>query len=357
MNPVAPGRNPTGAGTNPAGAGTAVATIPAARARRAHTSGGEMSLEASYEELRDGSVLVELQRDLVRLSGPDAVSFMQGQCTQDISTLAGGDCADALVLDPRGKLDALARVTLSGAEEVLVDLDGGFAEALVERLRRFRIRVRAEVEVLGTRAFGWRGPRSPEAIASAAEASVVARVAWNAVVGWDLVGASLEVPPGPSRCAAGAWEAFRIEEGLPLMGAELDERTIPAEAGLVDRCVSFDKGCYTGQELVARLQARGSKVARRLCGLVVDLPGAGRARPTGDGAPPVERGSRVLVGSKQVGSVTSSAVSPISGAVVALAYLHRSVAPSSEVAVECAASSDLPALSIAAEVRDLPFRG
>ena len=74
------------------------------------------------------------------------------------------------------------------------------------------------------------------------------------------------------RCGPEAWEAARIEAGMPVNGRELAEGTIAAEVGLVERTVSFTKGCFTGQELVARLDARGSKVARRLCGVVFDGP-------------------------------------------------------------------------------------
>ena len=108
-----------------------------------------------------------------------------------------------------------------------------------------------------------------------------------------------------------------------MMGSEIDERTIPEEAGLVERCVSFTKGCFTGQELVARLDARGSNVARRLRGLVV----AGEtARSIGSVPAP----SSSLV-KKTVGRVTSVAWSPGIGATVALGYVHRSVAVGSTV--------------------------
>ncbi len=103
------------------------------------------------------------------------------------------------------------------------------------------------------------------------------------------------------------------------MGRELDGGTIAAEAGLVERTVSFTKGCYTGQELVARLDARGNRVARRLCGIVLDPPateagglvGADLTVADGDG--------------KVVGTVTSAAWCPGVGAVAGLAYVHRSV--------------------------------
>jgi folate-binding protein YgfZ len=111
------------------------------------------------------------------------------------------------------------------------------------------------------------------------------------------------------------YEALRIECGVPAMGRELTDRTIPAEAGqsVIDRSVSFTKGCYTGQELVARIDSRGGNVPRRLRGLVLD----------GEGLP--APGAAVRVGDDEVGTVTSAAWSDRLDAVIALAYVKRDV--------------------------------
>jgi len=138
-------------------------------------------------------------------------------------------------------------------------------------------------------------------------------------------------------CGYEAWQAARIEAGIPMMGAEIDEKTIPEEAGLVERCVSFTKGCFTGQELVARIDARGSNVARRLRGIVVSTePGS-----------MVGSGAELVVGGKAVGRTTSQAWSPGLGAAIVLAYVHRSVEPGSTVTVG----------GFSAEVRRLPLVG
>ena len=148
--------------------------------------------------------------------------------------------------------------------------------------------------------------------------------AWGAVTGVDIFGAAPEVPVDVRRCAPDAWQALRVEAGIPVMGAELDERTIAAEAGLLERCVSFTKGCYTGQELVARLDARGNKVARRLRGIVIEPAAAGvMLRP----------GTSVALGGKVVGKLTSVAWSPNLATTIALAYLHRDVNPPCAVQV------------------------
>jgi folate-binding protein YgfZ len=114
----------------------------------------------------------------------------------------------------------------------------------------------------------------------------------------------------------------RIEAGIPVMGREIDEGTIPAEAGVVDMSVSFTKGCYTGQELVARIDSRGGNVPRRLRGVVL-----------GDGTvPPL--GATVQSEGKEVGRLTSVAFSPRLDAPVALAYVRRAVEVPTEVVVQ-----------------------
>ncbi len=131
--------------------------------------------------------------------------------------------------------------------------------------------------------------------------------------GYDLLGPSATVPGDIAAGTSAAYESLRIECGVPAMGRELTERTIPAEAGVVDRSVSFTKGCYTGQELVARIDSRGGNVPRRLRGLVID----GEAIP--------EDGAALLVGGEPAGTVTSAAWSDRFEVVVALAYVKRDV--------------------------------
>ena len=136
------------------------------------------------------------------------------------------------------------------------------------------------------------------------------------------------------------------------MGAELDERTIAAEADLLERAVSFTKGCYTGQELVARLDARGNNVARQLRGLVVAARRGGGVR---------RRASAALVGAgrraraSSVGTVTSAAWSPALGCTVALAYVHRSVTEPGAVELADEASRATRRVGGGAEVRSLPL--
>src|SRR6185312_2912368 len=125
-----------------------------------------------------------------------------------------------------------------------------------------------------------------------------------------------EVPAGLEVCDPAAYEVMRIEAGLAAMGRELEERTIPEETGLVAATVSFTKGCYTGQELVARIDSRGGNVPRRLRGVVA----------ASDGPTAMAVGQAVTVGGQEIGRLTSVAVSPTRGA-VALAYIKRGNQP------------------------------
>ncbi|MDP9387365.1 MAG: hypothetical protein M3Q48_05405, partial [Actinomycetota bacterium] len=190
---------------------------------------------------------VEIPRDVVRVTGTDAVRFLQGQLSQDVAALAAGTSAWSFLLQPQGKVDAWLRVSRRGDDEFLLDVDGGFGSAVVTRLERFKLRTKADVEQVPWRCFAVRGTRS-----AGTGGVVVADPAWPLVPGVDLLGPEPVAPDGVHTGSGTDYEVLRIECGVPAMGRELTERTIPAEAGVVERSVSFTKGCYTGQELVAR---------------------------------------------------------------------------------------------------------
>ena len=302
-------------------------------------------LAADYQALRHGRGAHLVPRDVVAVSGPDAPAYLQGQCSQDVVALAPGQAADALLLAPDGKLVALVRVTRVGPEEFVLDTDAGFGEAVVARLARFKLRSKVELARLdwscvALRGQGWTDD-DPGPLPGGGHRLAVDWAGWRGV---DLLGPDAEraVPPDAHWSGTEAWTACRIESGVPVMGAELDEKTIAAEAGLVERSVSFTKGCYTGQELVARLDARGNKVARHLRAVVA---GPGVPAPSLLGAtlraPGIER---------PVGLCTSAAFSPALGTAVGLAFVHRSVSPPAAVELEVGASGPVPA-----EVRTLPL--
>jgi folate-binding protein YgfZ len=286
----------------------------------------ESSLTESYASLSDGVGWVDLARDVVRVSGPAAVAYLHGQLSQDIEGLAVGASAWSLVLQPQGKIDAWVRVTRVGTDDVLLDVDGGFGAALLARLQRFKLRTAADLEALDWRCVAIRGPLTPDVVGEGAAVPFE----WAGWRGVDLLGADPHAPAGLFAADPAAYEVRRIEAGLPRMGAELTERTIPAEAGVVEASVSFTKGCYTGQELVARIDSRGSNVPRRLRGLVMDTV--------------VPAGTAVESSGRPVGSLTSTARHP-DGHGVALGYISRDVEPPAEV--ECA--------GMVASVRALPL--
>jgi hypothetical protein len=159
------------------------------------------------------------QRDVILAEGADAFTYLQSQVSQDLRPMADGDSAWTFVLAPTGKVEALARVWRVNERRWQLDVDGGFGDALLARLNRFRIRVDVTFTL------------QP---AGSAEPSQEAEVA-------------------------------RIREAWPRMGNEIvPGETIPAETGVIDQAVSFTKGCYPGQELVERMDSRGASAPRQL---------------------------------------------------------------------------------------------
>jgi folate-binding protein YgfZ len=322
------------------------------------TIGSSLNHEVAhqYDALRSTAAAHVLPRDVLRVSGPDATSYLQGQCSQDVVDLAIGASADALLLSPQGKIDVLIRLAKVGADEFVIDTDAGYGTAVTARLERFRLRTKVDIEPLEWVCLAVRGPDSAQAIVG--QPPLVAPVAWPGLIGSDLLGPAPAT--GPSAwvadqvvaCGDEAWEAARIEAGVPVNGLEVAEgTTIAAEVGLVDRTVSFTKGCFTGQELVARLDSRGSKVARRLCGVVLD---ADTAQP---GFPPSLVGAAVFTadGEHEVGHLSSVAWSPGLQSMVALATLHRRVEPPEGVLVRWQSGSE--GGEAHAEARPLPLVG
>jgi folate-binding protein YgfZ len=191
------------------------------------------------------------RRDVVVIDGPDAATYLQSQASQDLRGMVNGDARWTFFLQPTGRVDALARVTMVGDETFRLDTDPGFGPVLEARLNRFKIRVKA---------------------------TVTAEVDTTGAIDIDDDG--------------------RIAACWPVMGAEIAPgETIPAEVGLDDVAISFTKGCYPGQELVERMDSRGSTAPRHLVVLDKrdgDEPGAAVSH---DGAP---IGVITSVGSRQV---------------------------------------------------------
>jgi folate-binding protein YgfZ len=175
-----------------------------------------------------------VQRDVVAVVGPDARTYLHGQVSQDIQTLAPGESRWTLVLAPNGRVDVLARVLCAADDRFELDTEVGFGDVLHDRLDRFRIRVKAELE------------RATQDLPGEAP-----------LVGWWGEGVWL--------ADVDHYETARIAAGWPAMGTEIvpGER-IPAEIAVVPVSVNFAKGCYPGQELVERMDSRGSQAPRQL---------------------------------------------------------------------------------------------
>ena len=283
---------------------------------------GTGPLGADYRELRHGAGAVGTERDVLLVAGADAAGFLQGQLSCDVDALVPGEVSPSLLLRPDGKLHSVLRLHRLGPERFACDMAPGLGEAALARLERFKLRVAVEMEVRPQAMLSLRGAAAvaPEVPPVGEPDGEVLRAVipadWAGVAGWDVVAPVVPPVAGARPCRPEALEALRIEAGVPAWGRELTEGLIAAEAGIVAGHVSFTKGCYVGQELVARIESRGGNVPRHLRGVLLegDAPATAGTTLTDD------TGSAV-------GRITSSALSPHFGCAVALAYVHRRVEP------------------------------
>jgi folate-binding protein YgfZ len=280
-------------------------------------------------------------RGKLALTGPDAKSFLHGQVTQDIESLTPGRGGYAAFLTHKGKMLGDLRVFDLG-DELLLDCERVALQELFNMIRRYKLGADVELHkrTLEMALFSVIGPDAPD-LAGPSEhdcarvplggATVVAArtdvgvdvFCWAA--DRDAVRAALPFPDGSEADA----EVVRVERGRPRFGVDIDDGTIPQEAGLNERAVSFTKGCYVGQETVARLYYRG-KPNRRLLGLKLSAP-----------AP---SGSELRLGEKVVGRLGSSVESPALGP-IGLALVRREAAPGDTVDVD----------GVSALIVDVPF--
>lgn len=290
-----------------------------------------------YLALRRGAGVVTRWHDLVWVRGPDTVRFLDGLISQAVAPMEPGTVARSLLLAPQGKLRA-PHLVLRGVDEAGLLTDAGLGAVVVEDLLRFKIRVEATVTA---------DPRPVVEVWGAEAGTVVAEVVGGRVTdGWfhhgEVVAAAVPfarvtlprlaivglatdelVAAGGVRCGRLAADAVRIEAGEPIMGVDIDERTIAQEAELVTDAVDFTKGCYLGQELVARIDSRGH-VNRRLRGV----------RLTTNVLPPVGAEIHAVAPTDRQGSVgvvTSIAESLTLSAPVGLALVRHEIAPGAAV--------------------------
>ena len=305
---------------------------------------------ADYLALKRSVAAVRVPRDVIRVFGADAVSFLQGQISQDVANLQPGESRLALILEPQGKVDAWVRVWGRGqSDEILIDCEGGSGQLVLDRLNRFRMRVKAELELLDWQCVALRGPDCPAVDSPGLAAELKGEVAWPGTKGLDLLGPQVSLPEGMHVASLAAFDSVRIEAGWPAMGSELgaqlEPKVIPAEAGqwLIDASVSFTKGCYTGQELVARVDSRGNNTPRNLRGLVI----------SSNVLPPV--GAQIFVDEQLRGTITSVGESLDLRAPVALGYVHRSVEVPAQAMLRWPALGAVVGGEVAAQIRELPL--
>jgi tRNA-modifying protein YgfZ len=282
--------------------------------------------------VREGVVVVD-RPDLatIGLRGADVLRYLHAVCTQDTAGLRPGDAAEALLLSPKGRIEFAFRLAVL-ADGVLLDTDGDAAPALAERLARFVFRYDVTVAEPAKGAVSVLGPAAEGALAAAGlpvpgTPGVPGLVAHRTAVGVDLVGPDAPEAAGTLERAgvaagpAGLWELVRVERGLPRAGRELTDDVLAEEAGLLGSHVHLDKGCYPGQETVARVHNLG-QVQRRLAGL--------RFAPDGPGGPPAPPADLVTGDGRRAGQLRSVVDHPELGP-IGLAYVRRMVEPGSLV--------------------------
>jgi folate-binding protein YgfZ len=302
----------------------------------------------SYAAMTEAVALVDrAESGKLALTGPEAKAFLNGQVSNDIEALTPGSGCYAALLTHKGKMLADLRV-IDTSDELLLLCERPALQALFDALRRFKVGFDCELHkrTLERGLLSLIGPTADQltgAVPGDEHANVAAEIGGAPVrlvrtdLGIDVVcdgadtdrvrAALLEL--GAVQIDEAAADVLRIEHGRPRYGVDLDDSVIPQEAGLNDRAVSFTKGCYVGQETVARLHWRG-KPNRHLRGLRLGEE--------------VQPGTELRLGEREVGRLTSIADSPRFGT-VGLAIVRREAQP----------GDVLDAGGVRAEVVDLPF--
>jgi folate-binding protein YgfZ len=312
---------------------------------------------SAYDAARHRAAVIDRSdRGRIVVSGADRASYLQGLLTNDIVALAAGQGCYAAYLTAQGRMIADLHVYELG-DVILLTMAGDVKDAVMAKLDQFIFGEDVQLgDVTGT--FGQIAVVGPEAARAVARvitgveadalgglpehgnaraqwaggAAIVARVTDTGEPGFDLFVeqprtaeltaalSAIDVAPIDAATA----EAIRIESGVALFHRDMDEETIPLEAGIESRAISFTKGCYVGQEVVIRVLHRGhGRVARKLVGL------------TFDGSQAPAPGATIRAGDREIGEVTSSTVSPALQRPIALGYVHRDfVEPGSKVSVD-----------------------
>lgn len=305
------------------------------------TSAPTGDVTGEYLQIRSEVGSIAGLHRMLRVSGPDAVTFLQGLVSQDLLTMEPGTVKRSFFLQPNGKLASLLWAGV-GSDEVLLFCDADVALETERLLARYRIRVKADIELDERPVHELWGPGS--FAASGIEPDSWQRRGDNLIVaaGLGVIGRVFVVGEPPAAPAVGtlAITSVRVEAGEPVMGIDVDTSTIPQECGFIDESVSFTKGCYLGQELVARIDTRGH-VNRHLMGVLIH----------NNTVPPDD--AELVVGDRIVGRLTSPTESLTLRACIGLSLVRREVGHGDSVEVRW--TFDGATTTVPASVRDLPL--
>ena len=297
---------------------------------------------SEYRSVRSGVGLLDLSnRAVLQISGPDRLSYLQGMLSNDLRPLVDGQGLYAAFLTQQGKVLGDCRV-LCTENAFILDLWEPIKDKIIQHLNRYLVADEVEISdrLDGRGIFSLQGPRSgtllatvvggerlPEDPMSHSMTSIegvaarIIRQSHTGEDGFDVIVSSSEMEKvARSIAAAGdeysvqwvgeeAAEVLRIEAGIPRYNLDFTEEHLILETGL-EHAVSYQKGCYLGQEVVERIRSRGH-VNKRLSGLILD------------GEKPAAFGSRIVSDERDVGSTTSSVYSPALERAIALGYIHR----------------------------------
>jgi folate-binding protein YgfZ len=300
-----------------------------------------MTLADGYRAIQQHAAIAAVGPRLqIAVAGQDRAAYLQGLLTNDIQALAPGSGCYSAWLSPQGRMHTDMHVLESG-DMILLDVPAETLESTIQRLEQFIFTEDVQVASLAESLTGvWlHGPRAAVVLEKVLDSArgfnewpeyrngrfefraspvSVVRISQLGVPGFCVYLeraratelSSALTGAGAEPVSEDAIAAARIEAGYPLFGIDMTDETIPLEAGIESRAISFTKGCYVGQEVIIRVLHRGhGRVAKKLVRIRIDGP-----RP--------EHGAKLFAGEREIGWVTSAAASPRSGA-IALSYVHR----------------------------------
>jgi len=329
------------------------------------------SVSDEYQAVRNNVGILDLSHHgKIRLGGKEHIRFLQGIVSNDVKKLEDGNGQYATFLTPKGKIITDMRLYRKG-DSVLLDLEPGLNEKVRELFLKYKVSYKVDIEDLTEclSLISVHGPNARKLIEKTlgkqipdlkeygfitsevnSKEFLIANINRTGELGFDIFVSSDGtnktlwenlISQGEEFKARlvglDALETLRIEAGIPTYGVDMNENTIPIEAGLWD-ALSFEKGCYVGQEVIARIKWRGH-VNRHLIGLMID----------GDDIP--KKDSKIIKGEREVGYITSSAYSPKLNKIIALGYIRREFNEPGIVVTVKAESNKI----VSAEVSQLPF--